>query len=128
MATKRIPHLTPEAIDETCITIERAVHAATDDDGYWPNRIKQAFSKGGFAVHRLEREAHHPVWIVWLNVGSGDLPADRKLAAKLLRKALAEAGLRIRAGELDVVERRRDRVKCVLIFGAVLPELDLMGI
>jgi hypothetical protein len=128
MATKQIPRLTPEAIDESCITIERAVHAATDDDGYWPNRIKQAFSKAGFAVHRLEREAHHPVWIVWLNAGSSDLPADRKLAAKQIRKALGAAGLRILAGELDVVERRRDRVKCVFLFGAVLPELDLIGI
>jgi len=118
----------PENPDDSDGMMERLADAATGDDGYWPNRIKQAFSKGGFAVHRLEREAHHPVWIAWLNVGSSDLPADRKLAAKLLRKALAEAGLRIRAGELDVVERRRDRVKCVLLFGTVLPELDLMGI
>jgi len=117
----------PETIDEACVTEERAVDAATDSDGYWPNRVKQAFSKAGFAVHRLEREDHHPVWIVWLNVGAGDLPADRKLATKQIRKALGQAGLRIRAGELDVVERRRDRVKCVFLFGSQLPPIDLLG-
>ncbi|MGA2751610.1 MAG: hypothetical protein ABSG59_22825 [Verrucomicrobiota bacterium] len=128
MATKPIPHLSAEAIDEACITIDRAVEAATDGDNYWLGRVRNAFAKAGLAVHRLEREQHHPVWIVWLNVGPGDLPADRKLASKQLRKALGEAGLKIRPDELTVLEQRRGRVKAAFLFGTQLPAIDLMGI
>jgi hypothetical protein len=128
MATKPIPQPMPEDPDDSDAMMERLADAATGADGYWPDRVKQAIAKAGFAVRSLEREAHHPVWIVWLNVGSGDLPADRKLAVKLIRKALAEAGLRIHAGELDVVERPRGRAKVVFVFGTQLPPIDLMGI
>jgi hypothetical protein len=128
MTTKQIPHRIPEDPDDPLLTEEHLVDAATGDDGYWPNRVKQAFSKAGYAIHSQEREAHHPVWIVWLNVGPGDLPADRKLASKKIRKALAQAGLQIRAGELDVVEQRRGRIKVAFLFGSQLPAIDLMGI
>lgn len=128
MTTKPINHLTAEAIDEACITIDRAVEAATDSDNYWEGRVRDAFAQAGLAVHRLEREPFHPVWIVWLKVGLEDFPADRKLASRHIRKALAKAGLKIRAGELDVLERRRGIVKTAFMFGSQLPAVDLMGI
>jgi hypothetical protein len=128
MATKPNPHLSAEDIDEGCITIDRAVEAATDTDNYWDGRVRNAFAKAGLAIHRLEREPHHPVWIVWLNVAPGELPVDRKPASKQLRKALAEAGLQIRAGDLDVLEQRRGGVKAAFIFGSQLSAGDLMGI
>lgn len=128
MPTKPIPQLSVEALDEACITIDRAVDAATDGDHYWVGRVRNAFEKAGLAVHRLEREPHHPVWIVWLNVGPVDFPADRKLASKQLRKSLAKAGLQIRPDELTVLEQRRGRVKAAFLFGTQLPAIDLMGI
>jgi len=128
MLTKRIPHLSAEAIDDACITTDWAVEAATDGDHYWVGRVRNAFAMAGLAVQKLEREEHHPVWVVQLSVGLSDLPTDRKLASKQLRKALAKAGLKIRAGELDVVERRRDGAKVVFVFGTQLPSFDLLGI
>jgi hypothetical protein len=128
MTTKPIPHLSAEEIDDACVTIDRAVMAATDSDNYWSGRVRSTFAKAGFAVHRLKREEHHPVWIVWLNVGSGDLPADKRVASKQLRKCLAKAGLKIRPDELTVLEQRHGRVKAVFVFGSQLPAIDLLGI
>jgi hypothetical protein len=127
MTTKPNPHLA-EAIDEACITIDRAVEAATDSDNYWMGRVRNAFVKAGFAVHRLEREEHHPVWTVWLNVAPADFPSDKKLASKQLRKSLAKAGLQIRRDELTVLEQRRGIVKAAFVFGTQLQAFDLIGI
>ena len=118
----------PESIDESCITEERAVEAATDGDAYWPRRVTNAFAKPGLTVHRLKREEHHPVWVIWLGVGSVELPADKKGAAKQIRKLLATGGLQIQREELTVLERRGDRVRCVFLFGSQLPAIDLIGI
>jgi L-fucose isomerase-like protein len=110
----------PESIDESCITEEHAVEAATDGDAYWPRRVTNAFAKAGLTVHRLKREEHHPVWVIWLGVGSVELPADKEGAAKQIRKLLATGGLQIQRDELTVLERRGDRVKCVFLFGSQL--------
>ena len=128
MTTKRIPHHIPEDPDDSDALMERLADAATGDDGYWPNRVKQAFAKAGYAIHSQARQAHHPVWLIWSNVGPDDLPADRKLASKKIRKALAQAGLQIRAGGLDVVEKRRGMIKVAFLFGSQLPAIDKMGI
>jgi hypothetical protein len=128
MATKPNTQLSAEAIDEACITVERAIEAATDADHYWEGRVRNAFATAGLVVDCLEQVEPHPVWAVWLNVRPGELPAERKLASKQLRKALAKAGLQIRAGELDVVEQRRGRVKVAFMFGSVRPAIDLIGI
>jgi len=128
MTTKSIAHLTAEEIDEACITIERAVEAATDADNYWEGRVRNAFSKAGLDVQSLEREPYHAVWTVSLNVGEDDFPADKNIASKQIRKSLAKAGLKIRAGELTVLEQRRGIVKAVFVFGSVLPSIDIMGI
>jgi hypothetical protein len=128
MATKPNPNMSTEAIDEACITIERAVEAATDSDNYWIGRVRSAFAKAGLAVRSLEREEHHPVWVVWLNVGPVDFPVDKKVASKQLRKSLSKAGLKIRRDELTVLGQRRGIIKAVFVFGSQLPSIDLIGI
>jgi hypothetical protein len=128
MTAKPIPHLSAEEIDESCVTMDRAIEAATDSDNYWFGRIRSAFAKAGLDVHRLEREPHHPVWTVWLNVSPGDWPADKNVASKQLRKSLVTAGLKILPGELTVLEQRRGRVKAVFVFGSQLPAIDSLGI
>ena len=128
MTTKSNPNSSTEAIDQACITIERAIDAATDSDNYWTGRVRNAFVKAGLGVHRLEREEHHPVWIVWLTVGAGDLPTDIKLASKQIRKSLAKAGLKIGRNELSVLEQRRGIIKAAFVFGTQLQAFDLIGI
>jgi hypothetical protein len=128
VTTPRICADAPEEIDEACISIESAIAAVTDGDDYWPDRIKQAFTKIGFEVQRLEREPHHPVWIIWLNVGSVDLPADKKAGAKQLRKSLVAAGLQIGPDEITILDRRGTKAKCVFVFGKVQQAIDLIEI
>jgi hypothetical protein len=128
MTNKRILHILPDDPDGSNVTVDQLVDAATGEDGYWPNRVKQAFVKAGFAIHRLEREPHHPVWMIWLNVGRGDLPADKKAATKQLRGALVKAGLQLGPDEITILDRRPRRLKCVFVYASVLPAIDLMGI
>jgi hypothetical protein len=108
--------------------LDYVTHAVTDSNNYWIDRVKNAFIKAGFAVHRLEREPHHPVWIVWLKVGSGQLPVDKRVATKQLRKSLAAAGLKIGPDVLTILERRADALKLVFVYGSVVPAIDLLEI
>ena len=100
--------------------MEQLIRAVTQEDGYWPKRVEGAFVRAGFVVRRLERqEAHLSVWTACLNVGTVKLLADKRGAAKQMRKLLAKAGLRIRAGELSVLDQRRNgNVKCAFVFGS----------
>jgi hypothetical protein len=117
---------TPEAIDESCITLERAIDFATDADGYWPRRVEAAFLQAGFAIRQIQREEFHPsVWMIWLTRGPSALPKDNKAASAQIRKALSKGGLKIRAGEFTVLEQRGEKLRCAFIYGSAGPPADI---
>lgn len=116
----------PENPEDTPATVEQLINAAAQEDGYWLQRVGEAFAKGGFTVRRLEREpAHLSVWTAWLTASRVGRPGDKKGSAKQIRKVLAQAGLKIRAGELSVLDHRRNgNVKCAFVLGTELPPVD----
>lgn len=126
MKPKIIPRPLPDTPDDSDAIMEHVINLVTGNDGYWPHRVESAFSKAGLAIRWVEREEAHPsVWTVWLTRGSLDLPKDNKVASKQIRRALAKCGLRIRPGEMTVLEQRGDKLKCVFLFGSAAPPVDL---
>ncbi len=121
------PQGLPDYPADTTETMEQIVNAITQEDGYWGERIRAACAKARFEVRRLEREPVHPsVWVAYLNVGDLQLMPDKKSSSKQIRRLLWKGGLRIRAGELSVLDQRRDgRVKCAFVLGSEMPVLDV---
>jgi hypothetical protein len=116
----------PEDPSDSPATVSHLTEVASGDDGYWPQRVESAFTKVGFGVRRLAREEYHPtVWVIWLTRGSVDLPKDNKVASNQVRRALAKLGLKIRAGELTVLEQRGDRLRCAFMCGTPAPPIDI---
>ncbi len=105
---------------------ERIIEAVTGTDGYWPKRVEDALTKAGFGVRYLLREEYHPtVWKALLTRGALDLPNDNQAASKQIRRALAQQGIRIAAGELTVTGQRRDTINIVFMFGSPMPPVDV---
>ncbi len=121
------PQGLPDYPSDTTETMEQIVNAITQEDGYWGERIRAACSRAGFTVRRLEREPMHPsVWVAYLNVRDLQLLPDKTSSSKQIRLLLRKAGLRIRAGELSVLDQRRNgRVKCAFVLGSQMPVPDV---
>ena len=86
-----------------------------DGDDYWQYRFRRVLSKAGFSVRCIEREEVHPIWVIRLKRGSFDLSVDNRVASRQIRRVLAKSGIKVRAGELNVIEQRGDRLRCVFI-------------
>lgn len=122
----RVCTASPESVDEACITEERALAVAADAPCFLSGRVSAAFADAGFSVQRIQREEfHQSVWNVWLIRESLGLPRDSHAASKELRQVLAKCGLKIRPGEITVLEQRGNKLRCAFIFGPDSPLVDV---
>src|SRR2546426_8187708 len=112
------PALPDDPVDSPA-TMERIIDVVTNSDAFLAQRVRNAFVKAGFGIRRITREEYHPtVWVIWLTRGCVDLPRDNNVASKEVRRALAKCGVKIRAGELTVLEQRGDKLKCAFLYGS----------
>jgi hypothetical protein len=121
-SSRRDPHHRPALPDDPADSpamIEKIIDVVTSSDTFLPQRVANSFTRAGFGIRRIDREQYHQnVWIVWLKQGSVDLAQDNKVAAKQVRHTLAKFGLKVRSGELTILDRRRDNIKCAFLFGS----------
>jgi hypothetical protein len=96
--------------------LKATVFRMLQGDDYWHGRIKRVLVEAGFGFRRIEREEAHPIWIAWLTRGGFDLSTDNRIASRQIRRVLTKSGLKIKADELNVLEQRGDRLRCVFIF------------
>src|SRR5689334_21020240 len=86
--------------------LDQITDAGAGCDGYWERRVEAAFEGAGFTICNIQREeAHQTVWAVSLSLNSVELVADKKGAAKQIRKLIVKAGLGVRPNELSVIDR-----------------------
>jgi hypothetical protein len=104
----------PEELDDPEALLRR-IHQMLDGDDYWLDRLRRVLSEAGFSVRCIEREEAHPIWVIRLKRGSFDLSVDNRVASRQIRRVLVKSGIKVRAGELNVIEQRGDRLRCVFI-------------
>lgn len=126
MPSKPIPRPLPDDPDDSDTTMEHLLDVASGDDQYWQRRVQAAFETAGFAIRRVEREQYHQcVWRIWVTCTTCDLPRDKKAASVEVRRALGKCGLKIRPGEITVIEQRGPQLTCAFMFGPAGPPADI---
>ena len=91
------------------------------DGPYWHRRIKLVLAAAGIATRRIEREEVHPVWQAWLTRTTFNLDPDTKTATKQIRKILKDGGIKIARDELNIIDRRGDKLKCAFLLDLGVP-------
>lgn len=105
----------PEDVDDPVALMEH-VCRAVEGGGYWHDRIRSVLAAAGLTLTRIQREDEHPtVWFMWLTRTSMALDADKKTAAKQIRKLLVKGGIKILPTELSVIDRRGDKLRCAFV-------------
>ena len=86
-------------------------------DSFWMSRIRIILNSAGFIAKQIQREPEHPVWLMSLTRVSFALAADNAVAARQIRKLLVDGGIKIGRGELSVIDRRGDQLRCAFVLG-----------
>jgi len=93
-------------------------------DHYCHETIRRILASAGFFTRRIERMESHPVWLLWLTRTSFDLAADNPTAAKQIRKVLVKGGIKVLRDEFDIIDRRGDKLRCVLVLDLGAPGVE----
>ena len=89
---------------------------------YWHHQIHHLFSDAGLSTRRIEHVQHHPDWQAWLTVEDFPLAPDNDAAAKQLWRILCDGGLKVVNNQLNIVDRRGDKLRIAFRLDLGSPE------
>jgi len=88
---------------------------------YWHERIRRELAKAGFETSRIEREDYHPVWQLWTTRKTFALAPDTDTAIGQIRSVLNKGGIRLKRDEFNIIDWRKDKLRCVFMFNYGAP-------
>lgn len=93
------------------------------DASYWHAKIRRILGSAGIATRRIDRMEVHPIWECWLTLESFDLSLDKKTAIRQLRKVLRDGGIKVVCDEFNIIDRRKDKLRCVFMLDLGAPSV-----
>ena len=81
-------------------------------DHFWHGYIQRILAAAGFETHRLEREAEHPLWQLWLSRTTCDLAEDDNTARRKILFLLNRGSLHLEREDFNILHRSGDKLRC----------------
>ena len=87
-----------------------------EGDLFWHDTIRRVLAAAGFDTDRIEREEYHPVWQLTTTRKTFALASDTDTAIGQIRSVLSKGGIRLKRDEFNIIDWRKDKLRCVFMF------------